>query len=379
MLEPLLGTRVPSEGSPYSLLPTLAEQLTAAGHRVTIVSTASDIDGPLQFTAGRLGLILIPSRPRARDRALSFFRSERRGLVAALRELRPDVIHAQWTYEYALAAAEASVAPVLVTARDSPLAILAFHRDAYRFFRLLLAIRARPWIRHVTAISPYLVRSLRWFGHFGAIPVIPNLIPALPAVNGLDVHRSNPTILCVADSGSRKNVRALLRATALVRTQHPSARLRLVGAGMGVGGPIEAWARRQRLDRNVEFIGYVDRVTLAEEYARATVFCSPSLEESFGNTLVEALQAGLPVIAGERSGAVPWVLFDGRAGRLVNVRDPAAIAAAVCEAIDNPLSTVAPGFDVDQAIADRYSPARVAAAYVAEYRRIIEADQHRKI
>ena len=148
---------------------------------------------------------------------------------------------------------------------------------------------------------------------------------------------------------------------------------------MGVGGPIEAWARRQRLDRNVEFIGYVDRVTLAEEYARATVFCSPSLEESFGNTLVEALQAGLPVIAGERSGAVPWVLFDGRAGRLVNVRDPAAIAAAVCEAIDNPLSTVAPGFDVDQAIADRYSPARVAAAYVAEYRRIIEADQHRKI
>lgn len=378
MLEPSLGVKVPSAGYPYALLPMLAEELIAAGHRVTVVSTATDIYTPLRFAAGQLGLVLVPSRPRARDRALSFFRAERRGLALELRELRPDVIHAHWTYEFALAAAEAAVAPVLVTARDSPFAIFRFHMDMYRLFRLLLAIRARPSIRHISANSPYLVRSLRWFGHFGAIPVIPNLMPAMVPANSIVVRRPDATILCVADSSRLKNVRALLRAVSLVRVQHPDARLRLVGQGLDVGGPVETWARKRGLDANVGFVGYADRAALAGEYARAAVFCSPSLEESFGNTLVEALQAGLPVIAGKNSGAVPWVLFNGQAGRLVDVRDPAAIAAAICEALDNPSSTVAPGFDVAEALAERYAPSVHAARCVAEYRRVIAIESERR-
>jgi glycosyltransferase involved in cell wall biosynthesis len=379
MLEPLLGVKVPSAGYAYALLPSLAEQLIAAGHRVTIVSTATDIDAPLHFAADRLTLVLVPSSPRARDRALSFFRLERRGLVAALRELRPDVIHAQWTYEFALAAAEAAVAPVLVTARDSPLTILSYYRDAYRFFRLLLAIRARLSIRHVTAPSPYLARSLRWFGYFGAIPVIPNLVSGSSVTSRNALPSPTVTVLCVTDSSRRKNVRSLLRAMALVRAKHPEARLRLVGDGLERGGIVDTWARKNGLDTNVEFVGYADRAAVAGEYARAAVFCSPSLEESFGNTLIEALQAGLPVIAGKNSGAVPWVLFGGQAGRLVNVRDPAAIASAVCEVLDNPSLTVAPGFDIAAALAARYTPSLVTARYVAEYRRVIaiEAEQGR--
>ena len=376
LLEPLLGVKIPSEGHAYPLLPTLAEQLLIAGHRVTLVSTAFDIDAPLQFQRDQLGLILVPARTRARDLALDFFRVERRGLAAGLREIRPDIIHAQWTYEFALGAAEAAVAPVLVTARDSPLAIFRFSRDAYRFFRLLLAIRARLSIRHVSAISPYIVRSLRWFGYFGSIPVIPNFLTELPAANGVVVARRT-AILCVADNGPRKNVRALLRAMVLVRVEHPDAQLRLVGTGLDPNGPLARWARQHGLSAGVEFVGFADRPSLAREYARAGVFCSPSLEESFGNTLVEALQSGVPVIAGKHSGAVPWVLFDGRAGRLVDVRDPSAIAAAICDAIDDPSSTIAPGFDVAAAIAERYSPSVVAAQYLAEYRRVLDTGHGR--
>ncbi len=74
MLEPMLGVTIPSAGDPYSLVPTLAGQLVAAGHRVTGVSTATDIDAPMEFAADQLGLVLVPSRPRARDRALRFCR-----------------------------------------------------------------------------------------------------------------------------------------------------------------------------------------------------------------------------------------------------------------------------------------------------------------
>jgi glycosyltransferase involved in cell wall biosynthesis len=46
-------------------------------------------------------------------------------------------------------------------------------------------------------------------------------------------------------------------------------------------------------------------------------------------TLIEAMSQGLPVVAGAHAGAVPWVLGHGRAGVLVDVDDPRAIARAV--------------------------------------------------
>jgi L-malate glycosyltransferase len=51
----------------------------------------------------------------------------------------------------------------------------------------------------------------------------------------------------------------------------------------------------------------------------------PSLEESFGMVVLEAMALGVPVLGGQRSGAVPWLLA-GDAGVLVDVRNPSAIA-----------------------------------------------------
>ena len=49
------------------------------------------------------------------------------------------------------------------------------------------------------------------------------------------------------------------------------------------------------------------------------ILVHPALEESFGMTLVEAMARKVPVIAGQSSGAVPWVLSGGEAGLLVDV------------------------------------------------------------
>jgi glycosyltransferase involved in cell wall biosynthesis len=55
----------------------------------------------------------------------------------------------------------------------------------------------------------------------------------------------------------------------------------------------------------------------------------PSLEESFGNTLVEAMAQWTPVVGGEASGAVPWVLDGGKAGLLTDVTEPASLATSI--------------------------------------------------
>lgn len=355
----------------------LAEALLALGHRVSVYTPLPAARTTVRLSGDNLEITFIPYRSRFRARALDFFRDERRELERELKKSEADVVHVHWTYELAFAAIRSGGRPLLVTAHDAPLTILRLMPNAYRLIRTVIAIRTRFAIRELTAVSPYLADSWRRkLFYRRPISVIPNILPDLPPATSSTV-RSRCVILNVANDSRRKNVRTLIRAFAIIAQDYPEAELRLVGPGLADNDPIAEWARSHRLAANIAFVGPVDRADIANEYARASIFCYPSLEESHGVALIEALHAGLPVIAGKNSGAVPWVLFDGQAGRLVDVRAPVAIAAAICEVIDDPASTVAPGFDVAQAIADRYGPGVVAAAYLAEYRRVIKADLYR--
>jgi glycosyltransferase involved in cell wall biosynthesis len=61
----------------------------------------------------------------------------------------------------------------------------------------------------------------------------------------------------------------------------------------------------------------------------ASILVHPALEEAQPMALIEAMALGIPVIAGHRSGGVPWTLDDGRAGVFVDVTDPEQIAQAM--------------------------------------------------
>ena len=69
-------------------------------------------------------------------------------------------------------------------------------------------------------------------------------------------------------------------------------------------------------------------------YADADLFCLPSLQEGFGIVFLEAMAAGLPVVAGDAA-AVPEVVDDGTTGLLVDPRDPAAVAGALLRLLDD--------------------------------------------
>ena len=64
------------------------------------------------------------------------------------------------------------------------------------------------------------------------------------------------------------------------------------------------------------------------EYVSADCFCLPSVQEGFGIVFLEAMAAGLPVVAC-RAAAVPEVVRDGETGVLVPPRDPEALAGAL--------------------------------------------------
>jgi glycosyltransferase involved in cell wall biosynthesis len=142
-----------------------------------------------------------------------------------------------------------------------------------------------------------------------------------------------PTILSVARQYPRKDTATLLRALPEVRERIPEVRLRIIG-----GGPelprLRALARELGLEASVTFEGALpDDDQVRRAYFQAHVFCLPSLQEGFGIAFVEAMAAGLPVVAA-RAGAAPEVIEEGVTGVLVPPGDPKALAGALIRLLD---------------------------------------------
>jgi phosphatidylinositol alpha-1,6-mannosyltransferase len=146
-----------------------------------------------------------------------------------------------------------------------------------------------------------------------------------------ELPREPPSLLCVAHLYPRKDVATLLAAMARLERD---AVLRVAGTGPELPR-LRRIARRLRLGRRVEFLGHVPFARLAAEYRRADVFCLPSRQEGFGIVFLEAMAAGIPIVAG-RAPAVVELLGDGEYGVLVTPGDAPALAKALDRLLGDP-------------------------------------------
>jgi glycosyltransferase involved in cell wall biosynthesis len=126
-----------------------------------------------------------------------------------------------------------------------------------------------------------------------------------------------------------KGVRELLEALRAL----PAARLTLIGAEdpqflASVRGELEALGPRVRR------LPPRPREEVMTLYAEADVFVLPTWREGFPNVVLEAMAAGLPVVA-TPVGAIPEAVRDGEEGLLVPVRDPVALTSALRRLIDD--------------------------------------------
>jgi phosphatidylinositol alpha-mannosyltransferase len=145
-----------------------------------------------------------------------------------------------------------------------------------------------------------------------------------------------PNILFVGRLDARKGFQNLLQAYEYIKRDIAAARLLIVGAFREEDkAPFTEFISAHHLC-DVHLIGRVSPEDLARYYRTATLFCAPSTGgESFGIVLLEAMAAGLPIVASDIAG-YRSVMQDGVQGKFVHAGDTQSIAQAIITLLRNP-------------------------------------------
>lgn len=169
------------------------------------------------------------------------------------------------------------------------------------------------------------------------------------------------TVLYVGRIARFKGVEHLVRAWSLVAERLPDSRLLIVG-----GGEYEAAAKAQVLAAglgvSVQFAGYVRDPK--PWYLRADLFVLPSEKEGMSNSLLEAMSAGLPVVATRITGNEA-VITDGVDGVLVPPKDSEALAVAIVALLQDRTRAGTIGQRARETIASRFSLEGMVRRYQA--------------
>lgn len=198
--------------------------------------------------------------------------------------------------------------------------------------------------RSLTAVTDRVIACSRAAGDHVAdllgvpperLTVVPNAVDTerfaaadrVAARAAFGIADGRPVVALVGRIDPHKGQDDYVRAAPLVRAAHPDALLLLVGstAKDEVAGPIRELIADEGVEDVVQFTGYVD--DMPGLYAAIDLLAAPSRTEGFGLMLVEAMAAGVPIVASAVD-AIPEVVGDGPA-LLLPPNDPATLATAI--------------------------------------------------
>lgn len=328
-----------SQGGVTEHIRQLSNEMRALGHRTKILAPFSTDRAELPDDVYALGAVT-PIPANGSIARISLSPDLGRTIKAILRAERFDVIH---LHEPLMPAV-----PWLVLRSSSGPNIGTFHAfgEASRVYSM-----GRPILRRFydrldgrIAVSPSAFEYVsQYYG--GEFEIIPNGVDVkrfarqLPPIQWM--RDARPTVLFVGRfEEPRKGLRWLLQALPTVEPYFPDLRLVVAGSGdpedMADWLPLRDYTRTGRTvyrspgsALEIEFTGFVSGEDLPRYYQSCDIYCAPSTGgESFGIVLLEAMAAGIPVLASRIPGYAN-VLTHGREGFLAEPKNSASIAAGL--------------------------------------------------
>ncbi len=249
---------------------------------------------------------------------------------------KPDLLHIHWPFPHGLMAMPARIflgIPLVFSFYGAELLLINKFKFVDNIFRWLLPITSK-----VTAISSF-TAGLIHKRYDVPLTIIPYGLTIEPKAPKKQPPGTTPRLLFVGRLDERKGLRYLLAALPLVLATHP-VRLRIVGKGI-LEAEIKSQCQTLGLDSVIDFLGFVSKEELADEYAKCDIFVLPAIVDSKGDTeglgivMIEALAHQKPVIA-SAVGGITDVIQSGITGLLVPEKNPEALAQAICKLLSEP-------------------------------------------
>lgn len=199
------------------------------------------------------------------------------------------------------------------------------------------------------------------------IRLIPNGVQMLPERPERQ-RRSLRRLVMVANLRQEKGHDVLIDAAPQIFSSCPDAEICLAGSGP-MADALAARARARGVGGRVQFLGHCEDVPSL--LAQSDIFVLPSRSEALPNALIEAMAAGMPVVA-SRVGGIPEIVTDGQNGVLVEPGRPAALASAIVDLMDHPSAAVALGSAARSWVSRTYSFERMVSSTERVYMEEIE-------
>jgi glycosyltransferase involved in cell wall biosynthesis len=338
-------------GSERHLL-TLLPALAARGVEVRFLGLDDASRAPDPFYEQlRVPFVRMPA-PRDVDPALAW------RVARAVYATRPAIVHTHLVHADLYGALNGRTL-VSTKHNDDP-----FRAGAFRFVERALARRAARVVTITEALRRFQISRVGIPAaklvtiHYG-LDELPRAWGTNPAD---EVPPDARVLLAVCRLERQKGVDVAVRAFAAVRSRHPDVELVVLGEGPERGA-LESLA--QELGVRVRLPGRVPDV--AAWLRRAALLVHPVRWEGFGLAVLEAMVAGVPVVA-SRVSSLPELVADGETGVLVEPDDPAALAAGVERVLAAPAQLGEAG---RQLARDEFSVARMADRTVALYESVV--------
>ena len=249
-------------------------------------------------------------------------------------------------------------------------------RTPYRLYDLLTLRRV---LRKADAI---IAASKQESNEIKELKIEETKIITIPAGNNIEFpkkhskDKSNTTtkLLFVGRISRNRRVEILLKAFQILLRQHKNVELWIVGGEErtsftqhhGYLDELKRLSQNLHLSDKVHFAGHLPQNKLKDYYLNSDIFIYITDYENFGQTMLEAAAAGLPLICSPQ-GVAPEIIKDGKTGFLIK-NEPKDIAEKIEYLVENRTERVAFGDKIRKLVETRYSWKSIIKSYMKLYK-----------
>ena len=245
--------------------------------------------------------------------------------------------------------------PYLLTLQEGDPWKHMFNRWFILPFRPLLSIGFKN-ASAVQAISTYLAKWAKKMGYQGEVSIIPNGVDISNFSNANRTISNTVTLVTSSRLVYKNAIDDVIRALALLPE---NVHFKIYGIGPDEA-KLKLLTTTYNLKPRVHFLGHIDHSELQHALGLCDIFIRPSRSEGMGNSFIEAMAVGLPVIATQEGGIADF-LFDAKrnpdketTGWAVDHDSPEQIAEAVKEILESPVKVAQVTSSARKLVTEKY-------------------------